>query len=169
MYLMRALGRQEFLETLENIGRPIASSHFAPRVGVSKEFRLSMIRSEIPTSSESNDTIMTEIETETESSLSFADLGLSPATLIALEKIGYKTPSPIQAELIPPALEGRDCLGNAPTGTGKTAAFLVPILEKIDEKDRRPQVLILAPTRELVHQIGAEFDKLSRGRLTRAA
>ncbi len=69
--------------------------------------------------------------------------------------------------MIASAVAGRDCLGNAPTGTGKTAAFLVPILEAIDEKDRRPQALVLAPTRELVHQIGMEFDKLSYGRRAR--
>src|SRR4051812_28270530 len=82
----------------------------------------------------------------------------------ALERAGFIEPSPIQEQMIAPAMAGRDCLGNAPTGTGKTAAFLVPILEKIDERDRKPQALILAPTRELVHQIGMEFDKLSYGR-----
>lgn len=98
----------------------------------------------------------------------FDQMNLRPTTLAALQKVGYKEPSPIQAQLIAPALAGRDCLGNAPTGTGKTAAFLVPILETIDEKDRHPQALILAPTRELVHQIGMEFDKLSYGRRARA-
>jgi ATP-dependent RNA helicase DeaD len=66
------------------------------------------------------------------------------------------------------ALSGRDCLGNAPTGTGKTASFLIPVLEAVDDEDRRPQALILAPTRELVHQIGMEFHKLSYGRRARA-
>ena len=94
----------------------------------------------------------------------FEDLGLSEISLKAVERIGYAVPSPIQERLIPAALEGRDCLGNAPTGTGKTASFLLPILEKIDERDRRPQALILAPTRELVDQIGREFAKLSVGR-----
>lgn len=90
--------------------------------------------------------------------------------LSALGRAGYHEPSPIQAQLIAPAMAGRDCVGNAPTGTGKTAAFLIPILESIDEsvRDRRPQALILAPTRELVHQIGMEFDKLSLGRRARA-
>ncbi len=100
---------------------------------------------------------------ETEST-TFADLGLDEVTLRSLERIGYTHPSPIQEALIPAALAGRDCLGNAPTGTGKTAAFLLPALEKIDERERRPQVLILAPTRELVHQIGEEFGRLSFGR-----
>ncbi|MGE3820552.1 MAG: DEAD/DEAH box helicase, partial [Isosphaeraceae bacterium] len=98
----------------------------------------------------------------------FDHMNLRPTTLAALRRMGYQQPSPIQAQLITPALAGRDCLGNAPTGTGKTAAFLVPILEAIDEKDRHPQSLILAPTRELVHQIGMEFDKLSHGRRARA-
>ncbi len=91
-------------------------------------------------------------------------MGLSEISLRSLDRAGFKTPSPIQARLIPAALAGRDCLGNAPTGTGKTAAFLLPILEKIDERERRPQALILAPTRELVTQIGREFERLSYGR-----
>jgi ATP-dependent RNA helicase DeaD len=101
---------------------------------------------------------------------SFDQLNLRDATLTALARAGFREPSPIQAHLVAPALEGRDCLGNAPTGTGKTAAFLIPILERVDERDRdrRPQALILAPTRELVHQIGMEFDKLSTGRRARA-
>ena len=98
----------------------------------------------------------------------FDNMGLSETTLAALVKVGYLAPSPIQAELIAQAVLGRDCLGNAPTGTGKTAAFLIPILEQVDERDKRPQALILAPTRELVHQIGMEFDKLSYGRKVRA-
>lgn len=98
----------------------------------------------------------------------FDHLGLTETTLAALARAGYKSPSPIQEHLILPASAGRDCLGNAPTGTGKTAAFLVPILEKVDERSRKTQALILAPTRELVHQIGMEFDKLSYGRRMRA-
>lgn len=98
----------------------------------------------------------------------FDEMGLRETTLAALARAGYKAPSPIQAQLVAHAVAGRDCLGNAPTGTGKTAAFLIPILEAVDEKDRRPQALILAPTRELVHQIGMEFDKLSYGRRARA-
>ena len=99
----------------------------------------------------------------------FADMNLSPVTLEALARAGYATPSPIQEHLVPPALAGRDCLGNAPTGTGKTAAFLLPILEAIDDTNRSVQVLILAPTRELVVQICVEFDRLSLGRRCRAA
>ncbi|MFO0910612.1 MAG: DEAD/DEAH box helicase [Isosphaeraceae bacterium] len=98
----------------------------------------------------------------------FDQLKLRPTTLAALARAGYSTPSPIQAQLLPQALAGRDCLGNAPTGTGKTASFLLPILESIDDRQRHPQALVLAPTRELVHQIGLEFDKLSFGRRARA-
>jgi ATP-dependent RNA helicase DeaD len=94
----------------------------------------------------------------------FDELGLSEIALKAVERTGYQVPSPVQERLIPAALEGRDCLGNAPTGTGKTAAFLLPILDRIDDRDRRPQALILAPTRELADQIGQEFAKLSFGR-----
>ncbi len=101
---------------------------------------------------------------ETVDGLTFAGLGLSEITLRALDRAGFKSPSPIQARLVPAALAGRDCLGNAPTGTGKTAAFLLPILEKIDERERRPTALILAPTRELVTQIGREFERLCHGR-----
>lgn len=111
-------------------------------------------------------TTMTEQETPAQAG--FDEMGLSDTTLAALARVGYETPSPIQARLIASAVAGRDCLGNAPTGTGKTAAFLVPILETIDERDRRPQALVLAPTRELAHQIGMEFDKLSFGRRARA-
>jgi len=103
----------------------------------------------------------TVIENET---VGFAGMGLGEVTLRALDRAGFKDPSPIQARLIPAALAGRDCLGNAPTGTGKTAAFLLPILEKIDERERRPQALVLAPTRELVIQICREFERLCHGR-----
>src|SRR5689334_25374190 len=98
----------------------------------------------------------------------FDEMGLRETTRAALARMGYSEPSPIQAALIAPALAGRDCLGNAPTGTGKTAAFLVPILERLDEQRRQPQALVLAPTRELVIQICREFEKLSFGRRCRA-
>ncbi|AGA30677.1 DEAD/DEAH box helicase [Singulisphaera acidiphila] len=103
----------------------------------------------------------------TETTEGFPALGVSELTLKALDRAGFKEPSPIQQAMIAQAIAGRDCLGNAPTGTGKTAAFLVPILEKVDENDRRVQALILAPTRELVIQISREFEKLSYGRRVR--
>ncbi len=87
----------------------------------------------------------------------FADLGLSPLVLKAVEKIGYETPSPIQAESIPHLLAGKDILGTAQTGTGKTAAFALPLLSTINVKASIPQVLVLAPTRELAIQVAEAF------------
>jgi len=90
---------------------------------------------------------------------SFSELGLSAPVLEAITSIGYETPSPIQAEMIPFVLEGRDVLGQAQTGTGKTAAFALPILSQIDTKIKTPQVLVLAPTRELAIQVAEAFQK----------
>jgi ATP-dependent RNA helicase DeaD len=91
-------------------------------------------------------------------------MGLSPVMLQSLKHIRYLTPSPIQAEFIPAALEGLDVLGQAKTGTGKTAAFAIPIIEMLEERGRGPQAIILAPTRELVQQIVVETSKLTHGR-----
>ncbi|MFK5913513.1 MAG: DEAD/DEAH box helicase [Woeseiaceae bacterium] len=96
---------------------------------------------------------------ESDSLPSFSDLGLSAPVLEALTSIGYETPSPIQAEMIPFVLDGRDVLGQAQTGTGKTAAFALPILSRIDLKVKTPQVLVLAPTRELAIQVAEAFQK----------
>lgn len=90
---------------------------------------------------------------------SFGDLALLPAVLSAIETLGYTTPSPIQAQTIPALLEGRDMLGQAQTGTGKTAAFALPILSKLELERRQPQVLVLAPTRELAQQVAVSFTK----------
>ena len=96
---------------------------------------------------------------ETAPSPKFTDLGL-PATLLqALTEIGYETPSPIQAATIPPLLAGRDVLGTAQTGTGKTAAFALPALTLLDPAATKPQVLVLAPTRELAIQVAEAFQK----------
>ena len=89
----------------------------------------------------------------------FSELGLSAPVLEALTSIGYETPSPIQAKMIPFVLEGRDVLGQAQTGTGKTAAFALPILSQIELKVKTPQVLVLAPTRELAIQVAEAFQK----------
>ena len=89
----------------------------------------------------------------------FAALGLHPELLRALSDVGYESPSPIQAATIPPLLEGRDVLGQAQTGTGKTAAFALPILSRIDLKPGKPQALILAPTRELAIQVAEAFQR----------
>lgn len=92
-------------------------------------------------------------------SLKFADLGLPKSVLKSLEQIGYETPSPIQAETIPPLLKGVDVLGQAQTGTGKTAAFALPILSQIELAQTNPQALILVPTRELAIQVAEAFQK----------
>ncbi len=99
------------------------------------------------------------------SSKSFAELGLSTTSLTAIEQAGYEKPSPIQAALIPVAISGRDCVGQARTGTGKTAAFALPILEKLDyDKTDRVQALVVAPTRELSEQVASEFRRLAGDR-----
>ena len=90
---------------------------------------------------------------------SFADLGLPSVLLEALTAVGYETPSPIQAATIPPLLAGRDLLGQAQTGTGKTAAFALPVLARLDLTQARPQALVLAPTRELAIQVAEAFQK----------
>ena len=103
---------------------------------------------------------MAEFET------TFADLGLKAPILEALNDLGYEKPSPIQAECIPHLLDGRDVLGMAQTGSGKTAAFSLPLLNNIDPELRAPQILVLAPTRELAVQVAeamTEFSKHMRG------
>ncbi|WP_282837853.1 DEAD/DEAH box helicase [Microbacterium flavum] len=88
----------------------------------------------------------------------FADLGLDAPVLKALKDVGYETPSAIQAATIPPLLAGRDVLGTAQTGTGKTAAFALPILSQLDLSQKTPQALVLAPTRELALQVCEAFE-----------
>ncbi|QIK15623.1 DEAD/DEAH family ATP-dependent RNA helicase [Leclercia sp. 29361] len=103
---------------------------------------------------------MAEFET------TFADLGLKAPILESLNDLGYEKPSPIQAECIPHLLAGRDVLGMAQTGSGKTAAFSLPLLNNIDPDLRAPQILVLAPTRELAVQVAeamTEFSKHMRG------
>ena len=87
----------------------------------------------------------------------FSDLNISAPVLKALKEVGYETPSPIQAATIPLLLANRDVLGQAQTGTGKTAAFALPILSRIDIKQATPQALVLAPTRELAIQVAEAF------------
>jgi ATP-dependent RNA helicase DeaD len=91
--------------------------------------------------------------------LSFRDLALSEAVLRALTDVGYESPSPIQAATIPVLLSGKDMLGQAQTGTGKTAAFALPALSRIDLSKHEPQVLVLVPTRELALQVSEAFLK----------
>jgi ATP-dependent RNA helicase DeaD len=92
----------------------------------------------------------------------FADLALPESLQKALADVGYETPSPIQAATIPFMLEGVDVLGQAQTGTGKTAAFALPILAGLDLSSKKPQVLVLAPTRELAIQVAEAFQKYAR-------
>jgi ATP-dependent RNA helicase DeaD len=91
--------------------------------------------------------------------VTFRDLALGAPVLKALESVGYETPSPIQAATIPHLLGGRDVLGQAQTGTGKTAAFALPILSQVDLHAKLPQALVLAPTRELAIQVAEAFQK----------
>lgn len=88
---------------------------------------------------------------------SFADLGLSETTLKAITELGYEEPTPIQEKTITPMLEGKDVIAQAQTGTGKTAAFALPIIEHLDQDGRTPQALVLTPTRELAVQVAEAF------------
>jgi len=98
----------------------------------------------------------------TDTVTSFDQLALNKPILKALDEVGYESPSPIQAETIPLLLEGRDVLGQAQTGTGKTAAFALPMLSRLDLKLKDPQVLVLAPTRELAIQVAEAFQKYAK-------
>jgi ATP-dependent RNA helicase RhlE len=99
---------------------------------------------------------------------SFAELKLSPESLRALARAGFEHPTPIQAQAIPPALTGRDVIGTAATGTGKTAAFLLPIIDRLAGKTGT-RALVLAPTRELALQIGEELARFGGTRHVRGA
>ena len=92
-------------------------------------------------------------------SITFKDLGLNPNIVQALEASGYVSPTPIQAESIPHLLAGRDIIGQAQTGTGKTAAFALPLLQTMDLKQSKTQVLVLTPTRELAIQVAEAFER----------
>ena len=106
------------------------------------------------------DTTATRNEADTaRDTKTFADLGLNDAMLKALKDVGYETPSAIQAATIPPLLAGRDVVGLAQTGTGKTAAFALPILSRLDMAQKTPQALVLSPTRELALQVCEAFEK----------
>ena len=96
------------------------------------------------------------------SSVDFESLGLSAPVLKAVKQLGYEQPSPVQAQSIPILLEGKNLLGTAQTGTGKTAAFALPFLSKIDEKQRSPQILVLTPTRELAIQVAEAFQSYAK-------
>ena len=95
----------------------------------------------------------------TDTVTAFNQLALNKPLLAVLDEVGYETPSPIQAQTIPLLLQGKDVLGQAQTGTGKTAAFALPLLSGLDLKQKDPQVLVLAPTRELAIQVAEAFQK----------
>ncbi len=98
----------------------------------------------------------------TETVTAFNQLALNESLLKALDDVGYETPSPIQAATIPLLLQGDDIIGQAQTGTGKTAAFALPALSRLDLKQKNPQVLVLTPTRELAIQVAEAFQKYAR-------
>ncbi|HEX4384371.1 MAG TPA: DEAD/DEAH box helicase [Myxococcales bacterium] len=100
--------------------------------------------------------------------MTFAELGLSKKSLTALEKAGFEAPTPIQVQAIPPALAGRDVIGAAATGTGKTLAFVLPMLERLEGK-QGTRGLVLAPTRELADQIQGEIERFRHGHHLRSA
>ncbi|MDQ7074109.1 MAG: DEAD/DEAH box helicase [Gammaproteobacteria bacterium] len=98
----------------------------------------------------------------TDTDIQFSQLGLAAPILKAVQEVGYEVPSPIQAQSIPPLLEGRDLLGQAQTGTGKTAAFALPLLSRLDVSLKHPQMLVLAPTRELAIQVAEAIQTYAR-------
>ncbi|MDH5485451.1 MAG: DEAD/DEAH box helicase [Gammaproteobacteria bacterium] len=98
----------------------------------------------------------------TDTVTAFNQLALNEFILKALDDVGYETPSAIQAETIPLLLEGKDIIGQAQTGTGKTAAFALPLISNLDLKQKDPQILVLAPTRELAIQVAEAFQKYAR-------
>src|SRR5262245_6234603 len=94
--------------------------------------------------------------------MKFSQLGLAPAQVQACESLGYNEPTPIQQQAIPVVLSGQDLIGCAETGTGKTAAFLLPIIQRISRPFKPGvRVLVLAPTRELALQIQKNYDELN--------
>ena len=129
-----------------------------------------------PTTSTSDDTLFTTViepigddksaaeqSTEKSHSSGFSGFGFSGALLKTLEEKGYKEPSPIQKAAIPELMLGRDLVGQAQTGTGKTAAFALPLLERLEGRSNLPRVLVLAPTRELAMQVADSFKAYAAG------
>src|SRR5918911_2648478 len=94
----------------------------------------------------------------------FGELGLSKPVLKAIENMGYEEPSPVQAETIPLLQSGQDVIVQSLTGTGKTAAYGIPIVERADPKSERPSALVLTPTRELAIQVSGELNRIGRFR-----
>src|SRR5258705_11289765 len=103
--------------------------------------------------------MMSSDPASTAAELTFADLQIHPSVLQAVGDVGYEKPSAIQAAIIPAMMAGSDVVGLAQTGTGKTAAFAIPILSKIDPANKSTQALVLAPTRELALQVAEAFGR----------
>jgi len=101
----------------------------------------------------------TDTNTSSDVQVTFEDLALHKSLLKILDEVGYESPSPIQAQAIPLLLQGKDIIGQAQTGTGKTAAFALPLISNMDLKQKDPQLLVLAPTRELAIQVAEAFQK----------
>lgn len=110
-----------------------------------------------------------EASTSTAPPPTFKSLGLIAPLLEALENVGYTTPTEIQVQSLPPALEGRDIIGVASTGSGKTAAFALPILQKLWEEPKGLFACVMAPTRELAYQISQQFESLGSAMGVRCA
>ena len=106
--------------------------------------------------------MITETIEATETFTTFSDLGISETILKALTEMGFEKPSPIQAQGIPAVMQGSDVIGQAQTGTGKTAAFGIPVLERIDVTNNAVQALVLCPTRELAVQVSEEIGRLAK-------
>ena len=151
----------------------VSTAHVSPEANkvesasdVSKEVTPKTAASKKATSEKSVPTpeVISTPEVESIEAVSaFEEMGLSPEVLKAIVSSGYDTPSPIQQETVPYILSGRDLIGQAETGSGKTAAFAWPLLSKVDIKLARPQILVLAPTRELAIQVTAAFEKYASG------
>ena len=116
--------------------------------------------SDLPESN-SNAEVFTTTITSAEPESGFAGFGFSEALLRTLADKGYSEPSPIQKAAFPELMLGRDLVGQAQTGTGKTAAFALPLLERLESGQKTPQALVLAPTRELAMQVAESFKALS--------
>lgn len=134
-------------------------SHFAPH----RRRNNNQKQSTVHYSRYINKAVAAEQETPYEPTHTFDTFGLNQRTAATLQHMGFTAPSPIQDQSIPPALEGKDIIGLANTGTGKTAAFLLPTIEKLLKDRVVASVLILAPTRELAQQIDEEFRRFSSG------
>ncbi len=118
--------------------------------------------SETPKNSKAPENAKTDDSSSNTPDITFSDLNLSPQVLAAVNELGYEQPSAIQAQSIPLLLAGKNLLGTAQTGTGKTAAFALPLLSKLKTSQRKPQILVLAPTRELAIQVAEAFQTYAR-------